>query len=105
MTVPTSAPAQIVELPALLKTVSLFTLVQPEMSTITITESTTVVSPQHRVQFQPLNSLNTDNNLSTSQFSLSLSSVTPMFQLMALEPSFQRQSMTSSKTMQPTVWE
>ena len=44
VTVPTSKPAQSVESPALLKPVSFSTQAQPGMSTITITESTTIVT-------------------------------------------------------------
>ena len=44
VTVPTSAPAQGVEPPALLKPISLSTQAQSEMSIIIITESTTVMS-------------------------------------------------------------
>ena len=92
VTVPTSAPAQSVEPPALLKPLSLSTQAQSEMSIIALTESTTLMSTSassstsapHFTSYRP-------GSQSTGHFSLSSSSVSPMFQSMALEPSSQRQ--------------
>ena len=105
VTVPTSAPAQSVESPALLNPVSLSTQATPEMSTITITESTVVSISASSSTSVPQFTSYRPGSQSTGQFSLSSSSLSPMFQSMALEPSSQRQSMTSSVKMQPTVRE
>ncbi len=105
VTIPTSAPIQ-VESPALLKPVSLSTQAQPEMSTITITESTTVVSASaSSLTSAPRFTVYRPGSQSTGQFSLSSSSVSPIFQSMALESSSERQSMASSMKIQTTIRE
>ena len=80
VTIPTSVPVQSVESPALLKPVSMSTQAPPDMPTITITESPTVVStsassstsaPQF-IAYRP-------ESQSRGQFSLSSSSLSPIF--------------------------
>ena len=103
---PTTVPILSVQSPALLKPVSLLTQAQPEMTTITIRKSTPVVSTiASSSTSAPRFTAYRPGSQFTGQFSLSSSSVSPIFQSMALEPSSEGQSIATSMKIQPTVRE